>query len=197
MNEIPEKKFTLLEEKLILELLGHISDLEWNEIFNRCKNAIKHRVRYTEYGAHSIAELGYPALDYYINEAISKIYYFEWSWDFKNVQIEKHIITIANSLISRQVDSYKRKKGKEQIVAYNDELYYDLFDEVYDDEIDLLIQCIERITADDFELSFYWEAIKESKRPKEIALLMELEINKVYKQNDRLIYQAKTKCLKN
>ena len=197
MLEIPEKKTTYFEKKVILDLLGRISQKEWNEIIDRCKNAIKYRIKYSSYGAHSEAELGFPALDYYIDEAVKKIYQFDWYWDFKNVKLEKHIITIANSLISRQVDSYERKQGKEKKIEYNDELEYNLFEDVYDERIDLLIQCIEKITADDCDLNFYWEAIKESKKPKEIAQLMEIDVKKVYKQNDRLIYQARTKCLSN
>ncbi|HZL11909.1 MAG TPA: hypothetical protein VFC65_18150 [Prolixibacteraceae bacterium] len=197
MAEIPEKKFTFLEKKLIIDMLGCITDKEWIDVINRCKNAIKHRIRYADYGAHSEAELCMPALDYYINEAITKIYLFDWYWDIENIRLEKHMITIANSLISRQVDSYKRKKDKKKAIIYNDELDYDLFEDIYDERVDQLIECIERITADDFDLNFYWEAIKESKKPKEIAELMDIDVRKVYKKNDKLIYQARTKCLSN
>lgn len=197
MRKIPEKKFTSIEKKLILDTLTCITDEEWNSIITRCKNAIKYRIRYTEYGAHSGAELGMPALDYYINEAITKIFHFDWYWDFKNVKIEEHIVTIANSLISRQVDSYKRKQGKEVKLPYNDEVAYDLFEDVYDERVDQLIECIERLTEEFDDLSFYWEAIKEGKKPREIAELMEIDVVKVYKKNDKLIYQARTKCLAN
>lgn len=197
MREIPEKKFTSIEKKIISDILDCITDEEWEAILTRCKNAIKHRIRYTEYGAHSEAELGMPALDYYINEAITKIFQFDWYWDFKNVKIEEHIITIANSLITRQVDSYKRKQGKEVRLTYNDEVAYDLFEDVYDEEVDQLIECIEKITAGDYDLNFYWEAIKEGRKPREIAELMEVDVRKVYKKNDKLIYQARTKCLQN
>lgn len=197
MTKIPEKKITLFEKKIIHDMLCSITDREWNEILTRCKNAIKHRIRYTHYGAHSELELGMSALDYYINEAITKIWQFDWSWDYKNVRLEEHIITISNSLISRQVDSYERRQGKVSRLTYDDNLDYDLFEDVYDERIDQLIECIERITADDFELNFYWEAIKENKKPREIAELMDVDVKKVYKKNDKLIYQARTKCLAN
>src|SRR5665648_1184283 len=99
MAEIPEKKFTFLEKKLIIDMLGCITDKEWIDVINRCKNAIKHRIRYADYGAHSEAELCMPALDYYINKAITKIYLFDWYWDIENIRLEKHMITIALSLI--------------------------------------------------------------------------------------------------
>lgn len=197
MTKIPEKKLSFFEKKIIIDKLDRITEKEWSNIFDRCKNAIKYRIKYTGYGAHSEEELGYPAIDYYINEAIKKVFEFEWTWDVENVELEKHIITICQSLISRQVDSYIRKEGKEKQIVYNDELEYDLFDEIYDKNIDSLLDCIERITAKIHELSIHWEAIKEGLKPREIAELMELPINKVYKQNERLIYQAKTKCIPN
>jgi len=197
MIKIPEEKISFLEKKLILEKLNQITTEQWNDIVRRCKNAIKYRIRYSTYGAHSEAQLGCKALDYYIRESISKIYQFKWKWDFNKIAIEEHIIIIANSLISRQVDSYERKQGKEKKISYNDELDYYLFEEVYDKNIDLLIECIERITRKEHDLSIHWEAIKEGFKPREIATLMEIPVNKVYKQNERLIYQAKTKCISN
>jgi hypothetical protein len=197
MTKIPEEKINFLEKNLILEKLNRITEKEWCEIVNRCKNAIKYRIKYTSYGAHSVSELGLPALDYYINEAISLIYQFRWGWNYERISIEEHIIKIANSLISRRVDSYKRKREDIKSISYNDEIDYDLFEEVCDNNIDLLIDCIERITASEQDLSLHWEAIKEGLKPREIASLMEIPVNKVYKQNDRLIYQAKTKCISN
>ena len=197
MNKIPHEKVDFFEKKIILTKLEHITEKDWNEIIDRCKNAIKYRVRYCKRGAHSEKELGCPALDYYITESISKIYQFKWIWDHERVTIEEQIITIAQSLISRQVDSYKRKLGNENTITYNDELAYDLFDEVYDSNIDLLLECIERITSKEHDLSIHWDAIKEGFKPREIATLMEIPVNKVYKQNERLIRQAKTNCLSN
>jgi hypothetical protein len=164
MSRIPEKKITLIDKKNIISILSCITEGEFEEIFTRCEKAIEHRLWYTEYGAHSEKELGEPAKQYYIKKALEKIYTYEWYWDYENVPLVKHIITIANSLISNQLDKYKRKQNREETkVSYNDELYYDVFDEVYDDKIDLLIDCIEHLVANVEDLNFYWEAIKEGK----------------------------------
>jgi len=198
MNKIPEKKPTLIDKRNIISILSCITDKEWNEIITRCKKGIKHRLWLTEYGAHSEKELGEPAMMYYIKTALEKIYNFNWYWDYENVPLIEHIITIANSLISNQLDHYKRKQEREEKeVIYNDELYYDVFDEVYDDKIDQLINCIERLTAGIVDLNFYWEAIKEGKKSKEIAELMEIPVKDIYNKNDKLIYQVRKNCLNN
>ncbi|MFW5803632.1 MAG: RNA polymerase sigma factor [bacterium] len=198
MKKIPEKKATQNEQKKILSILSCVTDKEWDEIITRCKKGIEHRLWLTEYGAHSEAELGEPADIFYIRKAIEKVYSFEWSWDYEQISIAEHLITIANTLISNQLDHYRRKqKREEKVIVFNDELYYDAFEDVYDERIDQLIECIERLTAGMDDLGFYWEAIKEGKKSREIAELMELPVKAIYKKNDKLIYQARKNCLKN
>lgn len=198
MSKIPETKATQNDQKKIITTLSCITDKGWDEIITRCRKGIGHRLWLTEYGAHSEAELGEPAEMFYIKKAIEKVYNFQWYWDYEQIPITDHLITIANSLISNQLDHYQRKQNREEKqFTYNDELYYDVFEEVYDDKIDQLINCIEKLTAELEDLGFYWEAIKEGKKSREIAELMELPVKDIYNKNDKLIYQARKNCLKN
>lgn len=195
MSKIPEKKHSLCEKSLVVDRLSKIPEREWAEILIRVKSSIKHRLHYTDSGAHSVSELGMPALDYYATEAIEKIISLSWSWNPENISLTDQLIRIANSLISRQVDSYKRRKDNLEPITYEENLSYDVFDEVYDADIDKVLECIDRIAQADELLSEYWSAIKAQFKSKEIAELMNIDVNKVYKQNDKLIYQAKKNCI--
>ena len=177
--------------------LDKISDKEWEEICTRCKNFLKKKLfNKTIYGAHSEKELGMSAIDYYLEEAISKIFLLQWEWKFEKYNITQQIMRIAGSLISKKVEKYKRKTedGVTEI-EYNDLMAFDMFDEVQDDGIDQLLECIERIVKDDMLLKIHWESIKEGLKSSEISEIIGKPVNYVYRQNEKLIYHAKTKCL--
>ncbi|NOQ71164.1 MAG: hypothetical protein GQ574_04120 [Crocinitomix sp.] len=189
-----------LRKREIQRRLELLTDKEWKDICDRCKKAINTRLyNKTEWGAHSIKELGAPAVDHYLNTSIEKIYSFQRDWKFEDRTITEELIRISNSLISHQLEAYKsRINGKYIEVDLNDDLRYKIFDDIEDDKhIDELINCIENLVKEDGDLEFYWEAIKDRMKSREIAVLMEKPINRIYKLNDKLIYQAKTKCLAN
>lgn len=187
-----------LRKRQIQLELDKISDKEWEEVCTRCKFFLKKKLfNKTSFGAHSEKELGVPAIDYYFEEAVSKIFAFEWEWQFEKYTIVKQIMRIAGSLISKNVDKYRRKAENGLVeTEYTDEMAYDLFDEVYDASVDELLDCIERIVkeGDDF-LQMHWESIKEGLKSSQIAEIIEKPVNYVYRQNEKLIYHAKTKCL--
>jgi hypothetical protein len=184
------------QKKQIKEQLDSITEDEWNEICTRCKHFLKKKLHYTNYGAHSEKELGIPAVDYYLNEAIGKIFSFEREWKYEKYPIVDQIIRIANSLISKNVEKYRRKIEKGQIeIRLDDSLEINLFEEVYDDRWDELILCIERIVDGDLDLKMHWESIKEGLKSNEIAELFDKQVNYIYRLNEKLIYHAKTKCL--
>ena len=180
----------------IASKLESISDEQWTIISKRCKKALGSKLLgKTEFGAHSEKTLGTPAVDYYFKESITKIFGFEWEWKFEKYSIEEQVLRISGSLISRQVESYKGNKNSISETELDENLNYDVFDEVYDDNIDNILNCIEMITESDIDLSMYWLSIKEGLKPKEISQTLEKPIKQVYKLNEKLIYQAKTKCL--
>lgn len=187
------------KKREISRQLDAISESEWNAVFNRCKRFTKQKLyNKTQYGAHSETELGLPAIDYYVDNAIEKLINYDWEWQFEKYTLELQIIRIINSLISTQVESFKRKKqgeDSESIVEYRDDIGFDLFDEVYDEEIDDLLNCIEKLASLDLELGIHWEGIKEGKKPREIAEIIDLPVKSIYKLNEKLVYQARTNCL--
>lgn len=177
--------------------LDKISEQEWEEVCIRCKSILKKKLfNKTSFGAHSEKELGTPAIDYYLHESISKIFSFEWEWKYEKYDITEQLIRVAGSLISKKVDKYRNKveKGLTE-TEYFENMTFDIFDEVYDDEIDQLIACIERIVKGDDLLEIHWESIKEGLKSSEISEIMEKPVKEVYRQNEKLIYHAKTKCL--
>ena len=187
-----------LRKKQIQLELDKISNQEWEEICTRCKFFLKNKLfNKTSYGAHSEKELGLPAIDYYFNESVAKIFSFDWEWKFEKFEIVDQIIRISGSLISKNVDSYKRRSKEGFVeIEFNDNIAFDVFDEVDDDhELDKLLECIERILAGDDLLQIHWESIKEGLKSSEIAEIIEKPVKYVYRQNEKLIYHAKTKCL--
>ncbi|MBL7472226.1 hypothetical protein [Robertkochia sediminum] len=178
--------------------LDKISQHQWEEICTRCKSFLRKKLfNKTNFGAHSERDLGLPAIDYYFEEAVSKIFTFEWEWQFEKYSIVEQIIRIAGSMISKNVEKYRRKMEKGYFeTEYSDNMAYDLFDEVYDESIDKLLECIERIVKEgDAFMQMHWESIKEGLKSKQIAEIIEKPVNYVYRQNEKLIYHAKTKCL--
>lgn len=187
-----------LRKKQIQFELDKISHQEWDEICTRCKFFLKNKLfNKTSYGAHSEKELGLPAVDYYFNESVAKIFSFDWEWKFEKFEIVEQIIRISGSLISKNVDSYKRRSREGFVdIEFNDNIAFDVFDEVDDDnELDKLLECIERILEGDDLLQIHWESIKEGLKSSEIAEIFEKPVKYVYRQNEKLIYHAKTKCL--
>lgn len=186
-----------LKKKKIQYELDKISEQEWSKICTRCKSFLEKKLfNKTSYGAHSESQLGSPAIDYYLNVSIEKIYSFEWEWKFDKYDIVEQIIRIAGSMISHNVDKYRRKKEDAFVeVEFEEYLSFDVFDEVYDEGIDLLLACIERIVKEDDLLGIYWVSIKEGLKSSEIAEIIEKPVKFVYRQNEKLIYHAKTKCL--
>lgn len=184
------------QKKRIKEQLDCIKDVEWDEICSRVKSFLKKKLHYTSYGAHSEKELGMPAVDYYLSEAIGKIFSFEWEWKFEKYSIVEQIIRIANSLITKNVDKYRLKDEKGHVeTRLDDSVDINLFDEVYEDRWDELEQCIERIIEGKIELKMFWESIKEGLKSNEIADLFDKPVKDIYRLNEKLIYHAKTKCL--
>jgi hypothetical protein len=183
-------------KRQIQQQLDAISEREWDEICTRCRRFLNKKLHYTTYGAHSEKELGIPAVDYYLHEAIGKIITFQWEWKYEKFTIVEQIIRIANSVISKKLEKYRAKiKTGNTEVELDDALALDLFDEVYDNKWDELIHCIERIIESDLDLKMYWESIKEGLKSNEIAELFEKPVKYIYRQNEKLIYHAKTKCL--
>lgn len=186
-----------LKKKKIQYELDKISEQEWSEICTRCKSILKKKLyNKTAYGAHSETTLGVPAIDYYLNESIAKLYSFEWEWKFKEFDMVDQIIRVAFSMISNNVDKYRRRNENGYVEAeFHENFIYDIFDEVYDEGLDLFLACIDRIVKEDDLLEIYWESIKEGLKSSEIAEIIEKPVKYVYRQNDKLIYHAKTKCL--
>jgi hypothetical protein len=186
-------------KRQIKQELDKFSEQDWADICTRCKSYLEKKLfNKTQYGAHSEKELGLPAIDYYLNESIAKLFAFDWEWKFEKYNIIEQIIRIASSLISKNVDKYRTKKKSEQIkveTEYNDNFTFDIFDEVYDGEIDQILECIERIIKGNDALQILWESTKEGLKSAEIAEIMEKPVKYVYRQNEKLIYHAKTKCL--
>ena len=69
---------------------------------------------------------------------------------FEKYDITEQLIRVAGSLISKKVDKYRKKveKGLTE-TEYFENMTFDIFDEVYDHEIDQLLACIERIVKGD------------------------------------------------
>lgn len=191
--------------------LDEISDKEFSIAVEKCKRHIKYRLwGRTEYGAHTIQNLGEAPLDYYIDYAISSILYGSWEWK-DDYDFPQQLIRIADSRISTVVESFRNEKKKNEhrekegkylvtpliITCDIEELFYNLseenFDEEFEKETSEMLNTIEEYVAnsDDQKIKIFWEGIKEGLKRRELADLMDIKPKQLDKVREKFINNLK------
>jgi len=103
----------------IFEKLSSIPDHEWIEIIDKLTVHVNFKLKgRTIFGAHSEKKLGMKAIDFYIEDAIQKLYEHKWDWQFEKFTLLEQLIRIIDSTISENVRKYKvLQKEKEKAEA--------------------------------------------------------------------------------
>jgi hypothetical protein len=174
----------------ILERLHSITDKEWKEIVNNLTKWVYFKLKgKTLFGAHSEQELGmYPA-NYYVDEAIGKLFSLEWKWHFDKYPILEQLQLIAGSMISENVRKFKTKKGT--IIPTEEEDLIYLIEKnsyaEYDDEIyQIFLVTLSACSNDDEELELYSAAILTCNSFDEISDELGWDKEKLYKLQRKL-----------
>lgn len=175
----------------ILKRLNEITEKEWKKIINSLTTFVYLRLKgRTLYGAHSEENLGINAVDYYIDEAIAKLYSFEWQWQFEKYSLLEQLRRIIGSLMSKNVEKYKQKKFFE--IPYEDielnKLKENEFDVVEENEQwEILESVLEECSKDDDEMQLYIMAVKECNTFDEMGKLLNWGKKKLHVTQRKLI----------
>lgn len=181
-----------------LERLTAVTEDEWKHILIELKKHIYARIKgKTLYGAHSERELGVGAIDYYVSESIACLYELRWEWKEKYTLLDE-LKRICGSLISANVDKYKRRKerggsvqGNTQYIDTEDLLAkYGSIEADEEDNTELTARfesLLEQASNGDPQLEIYAVAVLEFDNLEEISQNIDMPINDLYKLHRKLV----------
>lgn len=191
----------MTRKELVLSRLVEVSESEWLAAMAKCHEHMKLKLkRKTLTGAHSTSVLFMPATEYYLINAIQKLYEPNgWDWKFEKFTISEQLIRIINSMISEQVRKYKVEKENNRTIQFIDD------DEVFETEyhlteeeakereaiIDEFLGITEEAIKGDDNLETLYLHLMDNKSYSDIAKEMNLDIKKVYKLAEKLKEKVK------
>ena len=184
----------------ILKQLDAIPDREWHKVVDKLTTYIHFKLKgRTLFGAHSEQNLGVNPIDYYVDEAIGKLFSLEWKWQFKKYSILEQLQRIVGSMISNNVEKFKAKKKpislieEEQLAVLAENKFDDETSEDYEKFKDALEKC----SQDDEELQLYIMALDECNSFDEMVEVLGFEKKKLYslqkKMTRRVLSYLETK----
>lgn len=192
-----------MKHKKVLEKLDELTDDDWLVCLELCRTHVKTKLyNRTAIGAHCSETLGMDAVDYYVGEAIEKIYTGVWEWKFQKFSITDQLIRVINSMISEQVRKYKQAKEKDQTKIVSKEPDFYLFqevedvdtseEEIYENQVDLIFSAIE---GDDFLESIFL-AIHDGLDYTDIVKKLDITKIKLYRAIESIKTKTKTLAAK-
>ena len=99
------------KDKEILEHLNAISDSDWLDVIDKLTTYVHFKLKgRTLFGAHSEQNLGGNPVDYYVDEAIGKLFSLEWKWQYDKYSLLEQLQRVVGSMISTNVEKFKAKK---------------------------------------------------------------------------------------
>lgn len=189
----------MTRKEVVLSKLVAVSDSEWLAAMAKCREHMKLKLkRKTLTGAHSTAVLSMPAHDYYLTNAIQKLYEVDgWDWKFEKFTLTEQLIRIINSMISEQVRKYKVEKANNPAVQFTDD--ESVFEDILTDEeaaekeavIDEFLGLTETAIKGDDNLEILYLHLMEGKAYPDIAKEMNMDIKKIYKLAEKLKEKVK------
>ena len=97
------------KDKKILKRLHAVPDREWLEVIDKLTIFVRFKLKgKTIFGAHSEQYLGVEPVEYYVDEAIAKLFSLEWEWKFEKHSLIEQLKRIVGSMISTNVESFKK-----------------------------------------------------------------------------------------
>jgi len=186
-----------------LKRLTELSEDDWKVALEKCRRLIDHRTKgRTKFGCHSEQNLGMPPFDYYVYEAINKLYSGAWEWK-EEYSFSEQFCRIVGSLISEKVRKYKLEQEKnsdsikthvplEDIDFYigidiDEDVQLEEKEEFYELQVNTIIQAIDG--NEDMETLFLY--ITDGKSRDEICSETGWERKKLYKVTERMKTRVK------
>jgi len=177
--------------KEILKRLHAISDIEWLEIVDKLTMFVRFKLKgKTIFGAHSEQNLGVEPVEYYVDEAIAKLFGLEWEWQFEKYSIIDQLKRIVGSMISTNVESFKKKK--EKVLPTENESLNILAEKVNicnggdDSNYEIFKIALEECSKDDEDLQLYVMALDECNSFTEISEQTGWDKKKLYSLQQKI-----------
>ena len=179
----------LYTQEEITQLL-QLSEEKWKEIIEKLiKHVCKRTRNKTDQGAHSERNLTACAVDYYVSEAIEKLFFGELTWN-RNLSLYEKLERTINSLITSKVKNYSEKKEKDKTITYCNFDFLsrkDLIEEEVDQRYEIYMQVREQCIRDNKELQIYVDALDQCRSFDEISTLLGWTKQKLYTLQKKLV----------
>lgn len=170
-------------DKEILQHLNSITDIEWWDVVDKLTTYVHFKLKgRTLFGAHSEKILGGNPVDYYVDEAIGKLFSLEWKWQFEKYSLLEQLQRVVGSMISTNVEKYKTKK-EDIILMEEDKLISMEKSEINDYDVEyyeIFKNALEECSKDDEDLQLYVMALDECISFDEMVTATGFEKKKLY-----------------
>jgi hypothetical protein len=170
-------------DKEILQHLNSITDSEWLDVVDKLTTYVHFKLKgRTLFGAHSEQNLGGNPVDYYVDEAIGKMFSLEWKWQFDKYSLLEQLQRVVGSMISTNVEKFKTKK--ENIILMEEDKLISLEkSEINDYDVEyyeVFKNALEECSKDDEDLQLYVMALDECISFDEMVTATGFEKKKLY-----------------
>ncbi|MBN2613204.1 MAG: hypothetical protein JXB00_16745 [Bacteroidales bacterium] len=170
-------------DKEILQHLNSITDREWLDVVDKLTTYVHFKLKgRTLFGAHSEQNLGGNPVDYYVDEAIGKLFSLEWKWQFDKYSLLEQLQRVVGSMISTNVEKFKTKKGNITLME-EDKLISMEKPEINDYDVEyyeVFKKALEECSKDDEDLQLYVMALDECISFEEMVTATGFEKKKLY-----------------
>jgi len=170
-------------DKEILQHLNSITDIEWMDVVDKLTIYVHFKLKgRTLFGAHSEQNLGGNPVDYYVDEAIGKLFSLEWKWQFEKYSLLEQLQRVVGSMISTNVKKLKTKK-EDIILMEEDKLISMDKSEINDYDVEyyeIFKNALEECSKDDEDLQLYVMALDECISFDEMVTATGFEKKKLY-----------------
>jgi len=177
--------------KEILKRLHAVPDKEWLDVVDKLTTFVHFKLKgRIIFGAHSEKFLGVEPVEYYVDGAISKLFGLEWEWQYEKYSLLEQLKRIVGSMISTNVESFKKKKEKE--LPTEDEIINVIIEKSNadnkddDDLYELFKKAIEECSKDDEDLQLYAMALDECSSFDEMSDELGWDKKKLYSLQKKL-----------
>lgn len=169
-----------MNEQRQLERLLEIDEGKWNAIMDTLYGFVRYKVYNWGSGAFSVKNLPEPAENFFVHEAIKKLWECVREWR-EDLTLEEQLRQIISSMMSEVVRKFKQRGGKDTLTL-NENLKFEI--EQNDKQSDFY-EWLE-LVADGEEEVNYVKAFKICGSPREIAQEMGVDVSRVYNITKRI-----------
>jgi dihydroxyacetone kinase-like predicted kinase len=170
-------------DKEILQHLNAISDNDWLDVVDKLTTYVHFKLKgRTLFGAHTEQNLGVNPVDYYVDEAIGKLFSLEWKWQFDKYSLLEQLQRVVGSMISTNVEKFKAKKENITLMEEDKLISMEKYEinDYEDGYYEVFKSALEECSKDDEDLQLYVMALDECVSFDEMVTATGFEKKKLY-----------------